>query len=124
LARELTKLIHGEKELKRVERISELLFYGKVKELKEEEIKEALFDVPTKKISIGKEITVLDLLKEGEVVSSKSEAKRLILQRGITVNEEVIANKEKKLSRKNSLYNKYFVIRKGKKNYFLVELED
>jgi len=124
LARELTKLVHGEKELKRVERISELLFYGKVKELKEEEIKEALFDVPTKKITVKKEITILDLLKDGGVVNSKSEAKRLILQRGIMVNEEVIANKEKEFSRKNALYNKYFVIRKGKKNYFLVELED
>ena len=124
LARELTEMVHGKEELKRAERISELLFYGKIRELKEEEIKEALFDVPTKKISIGKEITILDLLKEGGVVSSKSEAKRLILQRGIMVNEEVITNKEKELSRKNALYNKYFVIRKGKKNYFLVELED
>mgnify|MGYP000225528428 CR=1 FL=1 len=124
LARELTKLIHGEKELKRVERISELLFYGKVKELKEEEIKEALFDVPTKKISIGKEIEVLDLLKEGGVVNSKSEAKRLIQQKGVMINEELIEDKGKKFSKKDAMYGKYFVIRKGKKNYFLVELEN
>ncbi len=124
LARELTKMVHGEKELKKVERISELLFYGKVKELKEEEIKEALFDVPTKKISIGKEITILDLLKEGGVVSSKSEAKRLIQQKGINVNEELVEDKEKKFSKKDALHGKYFVIRKGKKNYFLVELEN
>jgi hypothetical protein len=41
------------------------LFYGKIKELKEGEIKEALFDVPTKKITLQKEISILDLLKEG-----------------------------------------------------------
>jgi tyrosyl-tRNA synthetase len=122
LARELTKMVHGMEELKRVERISELLFYGKIKELKEEEIKEALFDVPTKKITLEKEISILDLLKEGGVVKSKTEAKRLIQQKGIEVNEELIEDKERKFSRKDALYNKYFVIKKGKKNYFLVEL--
>jgi len=122
LARELTKMVHGMEELKRVERISELLFYGKIKELKEEEIKEALFDVPTKKITLENEISILDLLKEGGVVKSKTEAKRLIQQKGIEVNEELIEDKERKFSRKDALYNKYFVIKKGKKNYFLVEL--
>jgi tyrosyl-tRNA synthetase len=122
LARELTKMVHGKEELKRVERISELLFYGKIKELKEEEIKEVLFDVPTKKIILEKEISILDLLKEGGVAKSKTEAKRLIQQRGIEVNEELVENKERKFSRKDALYNKYFVIKKGKKNYFLVEL--
>jgi tyrosyl-tRNA synthetase len=122
LASELTKMVHGKEELKRVERISELLFYGKIKELKEEEIKEALFDVPTKKIALEKEISILDLLKEGGVAKSKTEAKRLIQQRGIEVNEELVENKERKFSRKDALYNKYFVIKKGKKNYFLVEL--
>jgi tyrosyl-tRNA synthetase len=121
LAKELTKLVHGQDELKRVERISELLFYGKIRDLKEEEIKEALFDVPTKKISLEKEISVLDLLKEGGVASSKAEAKRLVEQKGIVVNEEIVLNKEKKFSKKDALYQKYFVIRKGKKSYFLIE---
>jgi tyrosyl-tRNA synthetase len=122
LAKELTKLVHGQDELKRVERISELLFYGKIRDLKEEEIKEALFDVPTKKIALEKKISILDLLKEVGVAKSKNEAKRLIQQKGIEVNEELVENKERKFSRKDALYNKYFVIKKGKKNYFLVEL--
>jgi len=121
LARELTKMVHGKEELKRVERISELLFYGKIRELKEEEIKEALFDVPTKTIS-AKEISILDLLKEGGVAKSKTEAKRLIQQKGIQVNEELVLDKERKFSKKDALYNKYFVIKRGKKNYFLIEL--
>jgi tyrosyl-tRNA synthetase len=122
LARELTKMVHGKEELKRVERISQLLFYGKIRELKEEEIQEALFDVPTKVISLEKEISILDLLKEGGVTKSKAEAKRLIQQRGVQVNEELIESIERKFSRKDSLYNKYFVIKKGKRNYFLVKV--
>jgi len=124
LATELTKLVHGEGELKRVERISKILFYGNIKELKEEEIKEALFDVPTKKILLKDKISILDLLKEGGVTKSKSEGKRLIEQKGISVNGETKITLESEFSKRDALYQKYFVIKKGKKNYFLVELSN
>ena len=123
LAQKLTEIVHGKKELERVEKISEILFYGNVKDLKEKEIKEAFFNVPSEKISLKeREISILELLKEGKVVPSKSEAKRLIQQGGVSVNGELILNLEKKFSKEDALYGKYFVIRKGKKHYFLVEL--
>jgi tyrosyl-tRNA synthetase len=123
LAQKLTEIVHGKKELERVEKISEILFYGNVKDLKEEEIKEAFFNVPSEKISLKeKGISILDLLKEGKVVPSKSEAKRLIKQGGISVNGELVLDLEKKFSKEEALYGRYFVIRKGKKHYFLVEL--
>jgi tyrosyl-tRNA synthetase len=123
LAKKVTEIVHGKKESERVEKISEILFYGNVKDLKEEEIKEAFFNVPSEKISLKeKEISILDLLKEGKVVPSKSEAKRLIQQGGISVNGELVLSLEKKISKEDALYGKYFVIRKGKKHYFLVEL--
>lgn len=122
LAKEITKLIHGEKELKRVEKISNVLFYGKVKELKEDEIKEALFNVPTQKIQKKDKISILELLILGGVAKSKSEAKRLILQGGISINGEgPITSTEKIFSSFDALYGKYFIIRKGKKTYYLVE---
>jgi len=124
LAKELTIMVHGKEELKRVERISKLLFYGKIRELKEEEIKEALFDVPTRKIHLKDHISILDLLTKGGITNSKGEAKRLIQQKGIEVNEELIENKERKFSKKDTLYNRYFVVKKGKKNYFLIEVEN
>jgi tyrosyl-tRNA synthetase len=123
LAQKVTEIVHGKKELERVEKISEILFYGNVKDLKEEEIKEAFFNVPSEKISLKeKGISILDLLKEGKVVPSKSEAKRLIKQGGISVNGELVLDLEKKFSKEEALYGRYFVIRKGKKHYFLVEL--
>jgi len=124
LARELMKLIHSEAELKRVEKISEILFYGNVRDLKEEEIKEAFYNIPSEKIFLKeKGISVLDILKEARVVPSKSEAKRLIQQKGISVNGEVILSPEKNLSKNDALYGKYFVVKKGKKHYFLAEIE-
>ncbi len=124
LAQKVTEIVHGSEELKRVERISEILFYGNLKELKKEEIKEAFYNVPSEKISLKeKKISVLDLLKEGKVVPSKSEAKRLIQQRGVSVNGEIILNSEKNFSKNDALYGKYFIIKKGKKHYFLIEIE-
>lgn len=124
LAKEITKFIHGEEEMKRVERISHILFYGKVKELKENEIKEALFDVPTGKIERKKEISVLDILTKSGSAKSKSDAKRLIKQGGISINGEILSSIEKKLTLNEAMYGKYFIVKKGKRSYYLLEMED
>ncbi len=121
LAKEMTKIVHGKEEAKRVEKISQILFYGNVKELKEEEIKEAFFNVPSTKIEIKKEIPVLELLVLSGAVKSKSEAKRLIKQRGISINGELILEIKKMITKKEALYQRYFVIKKGRRNYYLVE---
>lgn len=122
LASEMTKLVHGEGELKRVERISQILFYGNIRELKEEEIKEALFNVPTEKIPKRKKISVIELLTLSKAAKSKSEAKRLIQQSGVMVNGVgPISSIERIFNDFEALYGKYFIIKKGKRNYYLLE---
>ncbi len=123
LAKKVTEIVHGKEELERVERISQILFYGNVRELKEEEIKEALFNVPSQKIPKREKISAIDLLVLSEAAKSKSEAKRLIKQKGIEVNGIQVESTERIFSDFEALFGKYFVIRKGKKNYYLVELE-
>ena len=121
LAKLLTEFVHGKKEFERVEKISRALFYDEIRKLKEEEIKEAFFNVPSQKISIEKEIPVLDLLVFGKVALSKSEAKRLINSGAILINDKKITDIHAKIEKKEALYGKYFVIKKGKKSYFLIE---
>jgi tyrosyl-tRNA synthetase len=121
LAKLLTEFVHGKKEFEKVEKISRALFYDEIRKLKEEEIKEAFFNVPSQKISIKKEIPVLDLLVFGKVAPSKSEAKRLINSGAILINEKKITDIHAKIEKKEALYGKYFVIKKGKKSYFLLE---
>jgi tyrosyl-tRNA synthetase len=121
LAKLLTEFVHGKKEFERVEKISRALFYNEIRKLKEEEIKEAFFNVPSQKISIEKEIPVLDLLVFGKVALSKSEAKRLINSGAILINDKKITDIHAKIEKKEALYGKYFVIKKGKKSYFLIE---
>jgi tyrosyl-tRNA synthetase len=121
LAKLLTEFVHGKKEFERVEKISRALFYDEIRKLKEEEIKEAFFNVPSQKISIEKEIPVLDFLVFGKVALSKSEAKRLINSGAILINDKKITDIHAKIEKKEALYGKYFVIKKGKKSYFLIE---
>jgi len=123
LAREVTKLVHGEKEAKRVEKISKLLFYGDVRKLEEKDIKDAFFDVPSKEIP-KKDFLIFDLLKEVGVVKSKSEAKRLVFQKGISINGQLVLDFEKKFSPKEALHGKYIIIKKGKRNYFLAKFHE
>ena len=121
LAKLLTEFVHGKKELERVERISNALFYDEIGKLKKEEIEEAFFNVPSEKISIEKEISVLDLLVLGRVVPSKSEAKRLINSGAILINDKKVTDIHAKIEKEEALYGKYFVVKKGKKSYFLIE---
>jgi len=120
LAKEVVKIVHGEKEAKRAEKISQILFYGKVKELKEREIEEAFFNVPSVEIKIKKEIPILNFLVLAKITKSKSEGKKLIKQGGISLNGEPILETEKKVRVREALYQKYFIVRKGKRNYYLV----
>ena len=113
LAFEVTKLVHGEEEAKKAKQIAEELFSNKC-------VSE---NMPSTKISKEKlEINILDLLVEINLVSSKSEARRLIEQNGISINQV----KEKDVDRIiNELDFKsgYIVIQKGKKVFLKVELE-
>ena len=66
LAREVTLLVHGKEALSKAEKISQALFYGKLKNLSEEEIEEGFKDVPSATIKNKKEILLEELLLTAE----------------------------------------------------------
>lgn len=122
LSRELTKLLYGEEELKRVEKISQFLFYGDLKKLEERDVKEIFSGVPGGKISRRKRYSLLDILIESGTAKSKSEARRLIKEGGIAINGEKVANEKREFLDSEAISGKYFIIKKGKKHYFLLEI--
>ena len=64
----------------------------------------------------------MDLLVEkAGVFESKGEFRRLIQGGGLSINKEKIDNTEKTVSDKNLLNNKYMLVQKGKKNYYLIK---
>ncbi|MGM0496125.1 MAG: tyrosine--tRNA ligase, partial [Bacillota bacterium] len=72
LAKELTKLVHGEKELKKAINVSEALFSGNIKNLTIDEIEMGFKDLPS--ISVDEPINLVDGLIKLSLVNSKREA--------------------------------------------------
>ena len=76
-------------------------------------------------IKISKElldINIIDLLVETKLVSSKSEARRLIEQNGISLNQEKVKSTEQ-LVTSNDLNDNSIVLQKGKKIFLKVNFE-
>ena len=121
LAQEVTKLVHGEKELRRAEEITKALFGGDIKSLSERDIENVFGNMPSFEIENKKEIDLIDLLVEAKIVESRRQAKEDIQNNSISINGGVFKNIENKITPKDRLFNKYIIIRRGKKNYFLIK---
>jgi tyrosyl-tRNA synthetase len=120
LAREVTALVHGKDALSRAEKISQALFYGNVKDLAKDEIEEGLMDVPSVAIE-EREIGIVDLLVTAGISPSKRQAREDLKNRAIYINDQCVTDINKMLGYNDRLRERYTVIRRGKKNYFLVK---
>ena len=109
LAYEITKLIHGEEEAKKAKEASEALF-GNGGDIS---------NMPSTKIE-NENLGILDLLVLTNIASSKSQAKTLISQGGISLNDEKIEDVQYKLSQKD-FEKGYAILKKGKKVFHKLE---
>ncbi len=119
LAFEVTKIIHGEEEALRAIKMSEALFKNSFNELKENEITELFNNM---KVKINKEMTLEDILISVKASTSKREAREFIKNGAISVNGIKVTLNTKIFNDEEYLYNKYLIIKRGKKNYYLAEL--
>ena len=118
LARELITAPHGKEEFEKALKITEALFSGNIKELSEEELNDALKGVPTSNIT--EEVNIVDMLVNTGILSSKREAREFLTNGSISVNGEKVTDQELLVNKSLALYNKYIVVRRGKKKYHLV----
>lgn len=114
LAYEVTKLIHGEAEAEKAQEAARALFEGgdKSSNIPSSEL-------PKSKFEEG--IGLLNLLTELGLTKSNGEARRLVQQNGISINDQVINDATKQISL-TDFNNDEMMIRKGKKVYHLVKL--
>ena len=126
LAKELTSLVHSEEDYNAAVEASSVLFNGELKDLSkldEETFLEIFEGVPQfniNKSELEGTINVLDFLAEKtQVLPSKSEARKLIQGGGISINKSKVDTHELLLNTSFLINNKYILIQKGKKNYFL-----
>ncbi|MEG0771882.1 tyrosine--tRNA ligase [Clostridium sp.] len=113
LAYEVTKLVHGEEEAEKAKKAAEALFGQGVD----------MSTVPTVSIpETMKNAGILDILVHTEILPSKAEARRLVQQGGLTINEE-------KISDVNATFHEGFLvdgealIKRGKKKFYKLIIE-
>ena len=124
LAREVTGLVHGEAAVQEAEGAANALFANGVSTLtSKKQIEEALAGVPTSAIELAAGgWAVVDLLVSAGITKSKSEAQRLIRGGGLSVNDRRITDEKERLTVEAAIENELFVVRKGKRDYFLVRI--
>lgn len=119
LAASITQLIHGEEGLESALRITEALFSGKVGELNVQEIEVAFDGMP--KAKVEEDLPLIDALVLLKAAQSKREARDFINNGAVLVNGVQQKSLEFVVDKANAIGNKYTIIRRGKKNYYLLE---
>ncbi|MBL0624380.1 tyrosine--tRNA ligase [Aeromonas veronii] len=118
LANELTELVHGKAALAAVQRISELLFSGDVARLGESDLAQLAQDgMPCSTVS--GETDLVSLLVSCGLANSKRIARELLAAGAISLNG--VLKQDEQLSATERLFGRYLLLRRGKKQYYLVE---
>lgn len=121
LAHEVIRDIHGEEEYQKAVEISRALFSGDIKNIPSNLISKVFAKVDH--IDITEEQNIVDFLANNSICSSKREAREFVNAGSITVNGDKVTDVETVISKDLALDDKYVVVRKGKKKYFLGEIK-
>jgi len=125
LAREVTRLVHGDDEVQRAEHASTLLFGEDIASLPVDDVLAVFGDVPSVDLPAAEfaaGLAVVDVLVRGQLAPSRSEARRLLLSGGVYVNNRRVADVQEKLTRERAIGGQLFVVRKGARQHVLVRI--
>lgn len=128
LAKDITIRVHSEEDYNAAVEASQILFNGTIEDigkLSEELFLDIFdgvpqFDIPKADLQAG--VLVIDLLADKtKVFPSKGEARKMIQGGGVALNKSKVEDLEVKVSANHLINNKYVLIQKGKKNYFVLK---
>jgi tyrosyl-tRNA synthetase len=116
LAKEIIIFLHGEEEYNKAVKLSEILFKEEFKKLTKEDVgqifeKKDIIDITT--------TNLVDLLIEIKAANSKREAREFIKSNAIKINGEKINDLDYQITTKDYLDDKYIIVKRGKKNYYV-----
>jgi len=130
LAEEVTVMVHSKADYESAVEASQILF-GKgttesLKKMSENTFLSVFEGVPVFDVKMDiliKGVTITDLCTEqSQVFSSKGELRRLIEGGGFSINKGKIDNPDSTVTKESLLNNKYLLLQKGKKNYYLIRV--
>jgi tyrosyl-tRNA synthetase len=125
LAREVTRLVHGEAGLAVAEEATEVVFGRRAEQPSAAALESLVGAVPTGRVArarLAGGIGVVDLLVEGGVMASKGEARRVITQNGVTLNGRR-PGADDALSASDLWHDRYVLARKGKRTVHVVVVD-
>lgn len=114
LAREVTKLVHGEEETAKAEQVSDVLFGdGSIQKLDRNALEILRSAAPSQDVQAG--TSIIDALVAAKLASSKREARQFLADEAIALNGKTITEQERTLGA-DDFYNGIALLSRGKKN--------
>ncbi len=130
LAEELTVMVHSREEYEMALEASGILF-GKgttesLKKIREDVFLSVFEGVPQFELpSSDIDSDVLELLAvDTAVFSSKGEARRMVSAGGVSINKQKLNGPEQRITGEDFINDKYLLVQKGKKNYYLIRVKE
>jgi tyrosyl-tRNA synthetase len=120
LAREATRLVHGEEGLAAAERISQALFSGELADLTPGDFEQLRQDgLPSTEIE-SSEISIVDALVQTTLAASNRVAREFIGNNAVSVNGARVESVEQILRAQQAIFGRYFLLKRGKKLFHLM----
>ena len=124
LAEEMTRMVHGEEGLAVAHQASSVLFGGEIEGLRADDLLRIFADVASSELDrddvLGKPVT--DVAVQAGLCRSKSEARRLIENGGMNVNNRRVSSTGAVVESADVVDGRIVVLRSGKKNFLLVKV--
>ncbi len=117
LAKDIIVGLHGEEEYNKAVQISEALFGGTLEGLSADDILQAAKMVPS--IELSGEMSLIDLLVNNNICTSRREAREMLSAGAITINNEKHDDEAEIINKDMAIDGKVMIIKKGKKKQFI-----
>ena len=127
LAKEITIFVHGADEYEKAIATTEKLFANQSKPAEEMSVEDlegmdGIIRSTIEKNQVEAGIDIISLLADANITASKGEARKLVQGGGVQLNRRKVEDVQLSVNASLLLHNKYLLLQKGKKNYYLVEV--
>jgi tyrosyl-tRNA synthetase len=130
LAEEVTCFVHSRADYDFAVKASEILFNNDTAEilqqLTEEQLLQVMEGVPTvefSKTTAEAGVDIVSFLADTKIFPSKGEARKMVQGGGVSINKIKADSIETAITTGGLLHEKYLLVQKGKKNYYLVTIQ-
>jgi tyrosyl-tRNA synthetase len=128
LAEEVTVLVHGSEKYELAVATTQKLFSKNAdndSELTLEDLQniEGIVKADYEAAKIKEGINIVSLLAETGVFASKGEARKMVQGGGVSINRQKVDDIQVNITETHLLYEKYILVQKGKRNYYLIQVQ-